>query len=188
MTLEVVMLMLQNLGYYRIMTRLLKCSLSVTLILLEYVLSTNTHTHYTHHIYILHTCTYIYTLYLPYIYIHVLTYTHIYTLILTHIHIVMFIYVYILHSHTHTQSYKHTYTHKHIISSSILLQVSLTSIQVHEKSNIPYTSVHLVSIPPQIPINKKDMIGSDGLKKGRRPPVNSIVCLSIHLLFYLFIY
>lgn len=56
------------------------------------------------------------------------------------------------------------------ISNPNPVRVSLTSIQVHEKSNIPYTSVHLVSIPPQIPINKKDMIGSDGLKKGRRPP------------------
>ncbi len=46
-------------------------------------------------------------------------------------------------------------------------QVSVTSLQVNDNSNLPYVAVHLLSLPPQ----PKEIL-ADGLKKGRRPPVS----------------
>ena len=74
--------------------------------------------------------------------------------------------------HHHKSQSSHSKSHDlaprshagHMIHPS---QVSVTSLQVNDNSNLPYVAVHLLSLPPQ----PKEIL-ADGLKKGRRPPVS----------------
>ena len=60
-----------------------------------------------------------------------------------------------------------------IIIILAFVQISVTSIQVNENSNLPNVAVHLLSLPPQ-PRHLDTL--PNGARKGRRPPVSHFYC------------